>query len=129
MDSDAGVGTVIPISTHLVTVERPVAGSDDVRDPEGEGYDTPTDSAEQWEIVAEHVRAVIAAGGGIETASGETVQYTVLADPSPIDHDCRLTDEATGEQYQVAWAVATPGVAGQLASVRAGLTTMEGPGA
>lgn len=119
---------MIPIATHSITIEAPAPGSDDVRDPEGEGYDTPSDSAEAWTTVATNVRAVIAAGGGTESTAGELVQYTVLADPSPLEHDCRITDEATGQKYQVVWAVATPGVEGMLASVRAGLTTMEGPG-
>lgn len=113
---------MIPIATHRVKVERPLNA--DTRDPE-------TGTAETWETVAEHVRAVIAAGGGAETGPGatEVVQFSLLADPVELDQGYRVTDEATSDKYPVAWAVHTPGVVGRLASVRAGLTTIRGAAA
>jgi hypothetical protein len=110
---------MIPISTHLITVERPTNA--DTRDPE-------TGTAETWETVDTDVRAVIADGGGAETGPGatEVVRFTLLADPVELDQGYRVTDQATSATYPVTWAVHTPGVAGQLASVRAGLTTIRG---
>lgn len=113
---------MIPIATHRITVERPTNANS--RDPWG-------DTAETWLVVATKVRAVIAAGNGAQVAPGETevVQFSLLADPVELDQGYRVTDEATGTKYPVAWAVPTPGVVGLLASVRAGLTTVEGAAA
>lgn len=113
---------MIPIATHSIDVERPTNA--DTRDPE-------TGAAETWATVATEVRAVIADGGGAEIGPGatEVVRFTLLADPVELDQGYRITDRATGTKYPVAWAVHTPGVAGRLASVRAGLTTIRGAAA
>lgn len=113
---------MIPISTHLIRVERnPVQAAAD-----------PWESAPagQVVIVAEHVRAVIAAAQGSqpgrETETGSRVVYTVLADPCDLTHRDVVVDEATGDRYPVQWVVHSPGLAG-LASVRAGLSLFAGP--
>jgi hypothetical protein len=114
---------VIPVSTHLITVER--------------GADPST--VDPWEaappgqpdLVAEHVRAVIAVGAGrgagVETGTSEAVEFALLCDPVDLSHLDTVIDEATGDRYAVEWVVASPGLAG-LASVRAGLSTYNGFG-
>lgn len=121
---------MIPLATTTITAEAPVAGSEDNRDPYGEGYDTPTDQPAAWaSITPAPVRAVIDSGGGAETDPGatETINATLLCDPLPeLTHLCRVTDAATGQTYDVEWVVHHPGVLGHLASTKAGLTITEG---
>lgn len=111
---------VIPVATHRVRVERNVAAS---------SSDPWESAAGQVEVVAEHVRAVLAAGGGAyggrESDVASTVVYTMLADPCELTHLDVVVDEATGERYPVVWVVHSPGLAG-LASTRAGLSATEG---
>lgn len=127
---------MIPVSTTTITVERREqleAGQPEEvdQDPWDEGYSDAPHPA-YFETVAEGVRAVIAVGGGqlagreVGPGVSEVVNYSLLCDPTDLDYLDEVVDEVTGQRYSVEWSVTSPGVAGQLSSTKAGLSTRKG---
>lgn len=118
---------MIPISTTTIKVEHPDAAVDDVQDPDGAGYGTPSDIPNQWTTTATGVRAVISPTGGRSGPPGDTqvVDFMLVCDPIVLRHTARVTDEATGRVFSVDWTDTTDGVA-NLGHTRAGLTTVTG---
>lgn len=116
----------IPLATTTITVERRQApASDD--DP----WDTADDTAaDEFVPVAQAVRAVISVRERQQpTGPGdsESVTFSLQCDPCDLTYLDQVTDDNTGQAYEVAWAVELQGVAG-LSSVKAGLTTRKGLG-
>ena len=122
----------VPLATTTVTIWRKDAEIEETRDPWEDGYsdDPPLDNA--FAILDEGIRAVISVGGGtysgrtVGPGDSESVVYTLLADPCDLQYLDEVEDEYTGDRYQVSWVVNSPGIDGDLASVKAGLTTRKG---
>jgi hypothetical protein len=111
-----------PVATTTITIKR----APDRSNIDPEDYD-PSDFAE----VAVGIRAIIDASRAYSgTAPGpgdrEQVTFSLLCDPTDLRYLDVVIDERTSQEYAVSWAVHTPGVAGYLASVLAGLTTTKG---
>lgn len=82
----------LPLFTTTITVERP--GSGDAMD------------APDYDTIESGVRAVIGSPSGVESvASGSSEQVTARLDCDVCDlaHGDRVTDDATGETWQVSW--------------------------
>ena len=109
---------MIPVATTTVKVWRKGSA---VEDP----WDEPVSA---FAVLDDGVRAVISVSSGRTVGPGdsESVEFALLADPCDLQYLDEVEDESTGRRYAVEWAMASPGVAGQLASVRAGLSTREG---
>lgn len=123
----------IPVATTTVTIWRRDDLLEAGQDPWDDGYaDAQTND---YAILDEGIRAVISVGGGsyagrtVGPGDSEQVVFSLLADPCDLQYLDEVSDDQTGQRYQVAWSIASPGVAGILASVRAGLTTRKGAGA
>lgn len=120
---------MIPIATTTITIRRPAAAVDDIQDPFGEGYDTPSDIPNQWSTIATGVRAVInttdqgAASG--RPGDTEEIQYRVVCDPTDMTYKDVVIDEPTGVLYSVISVIQTPAVHG-LGNTRASLQTLRG---
>lgn len=115
----------IPISNTLITVERP-ADLSNVEPWGGDAIPDPT-------VAAEDVRAVInvsvsLVAGATGPGDSESVRFTLLCDPVDLNYQDVVLDQVTGTRYAVTWAVQSPGIGGQLASTKAGLTTYQGFG-
>lgn len=120
---------MIPLATTTVTVRRPDASTRS-GDPYGADYPQGDGTLpnRQGEIVASSVRAVIAPGGASGTGFGgesEAVTFTLRCDPTDLSYLDTITDESTGQVYEVVWALTTAGVAG-LGHTVAGLRTLKG---
>lgn len=118
---------MITVATTTIKVEHSDQAIDDIQDPWGEGYDTPSDIPDVWNVVAEGVRAVIDAPTGTEGGPGDTevINFTLKCDPVILTFRDRVTDETSGQMYSVVWAVAQAGIFG-LSHVTAGLRTIKG---
>lgn len=117
---------MIPIATTTITVTREARPA--TEDPLGEGYDEPEDRDDTAATIAGGVRAVIATGSGNGSKAGgesEQVEFRLTCDPCPLSYLDTVTDDTTGDVYEVRWATETPGVAG-LGHVAAGLRTTKG---
>lgn len=118
---------MIPVATTRVRVWRKDTELGETQDP---WEDNTTTNA--FAILDEGIRAVVSVGGGnyagqtVGPGDSETVNFTLLADPCDLQYLDEVEDEVTGVRYQVEWSIASPGVAGHLASVRAGLSTRKG---
>jgi hypothetical protein len=124
----AAAAVSIAIATTRITVERPARPA--TEDPYGEGYDDPADRDDTKALVIDGHRATISpAGAGIvgNTSGGESevMQYRLTCDPCPMSYLDVVTDERTGQEFEVLWAIESPGVAG-LGHVAAGLRTIKG---
>lgn len=123
---------MIPIATTTVTIWRKDAEVEQTRDPWEDGYTDDPVTSNDFAILDEGVRAVVNVGGGnyagrtVGPGDSEFVNYTLLADPCDLQYLDEVEDEITGQRFAVEWAISSPGVAGQLASVRAGLSTRKG---
>lgn len=85
----------LPLATTTVTVSR--SDQDGTKD----AYDTVT-----YTDRAQRVRAVISGPGGTEvTAGGSSEQVSARLDCDPCDlrHDDRVTDDTTGDVWEVSW--------------------------
>jgi hypothetical protein len=108
---------MIPLATTTVTVTR--SGSTAYDD----GYDTlpaPT-------IVAAGVRAHLSAPSGREAVDGgsaQTVQWRLTCDPVDLHHADTVTDDSTGDVWDVVWAQTRTALG--LAHTVAGLTRASG---
>ena len=84
----------VPLATTTITIRRP----DGTDDP----YETPASA-----LIARGVRAHIGSPSGSEKIVGgakEVVDAVVRLDPTPcLTHRDRLTDEGTGECWEVTW--------------------------
>lgn len=86
---------MIPLASTTVTVSR----SD--QDGTVDSYDTVT-----YTPRPQHVRAVIGRPGGGETTTGgssEQATATLDCDPCDLRHDDRVTDDTTGDVWEVTW--------------------------
>lgn len=116
----------IVIATTTITVTR--AARPATEDPWGDGYDEPADRDESTPTIASDVRATIAPGSASGSNSGgeqQVAEFRLTCDPCPLDYRDLVTDDTTGQEYEVLWAVENPGVAG-LGHVAAGLRTIKG---
>lgn len=90
---------MIPLATTTITVTRNTLLA--TADP----YDPVTASPE---TVASAVRAHLSAPGGFETQRGQSAQEDVAwrlsCDPCDLTNDCTVTDDNTGDTYEVEWA-------------------------
>lgn len=126
----------IPIATTTISIEREEYVRDvDTpvdADPWGAGYDEDADqvpdAASSWVVVESNIRANLGAPTGRQIAGGTRIEYPLAADPCGLVAGDRLYDERTGRRFAVLWAVDTPGVAGLLASVQAGVYEVTGTG-
>lgn len=85
---------MIPLATTTVSVER--------RGDESANYEAVTLTP-----IASGVRAHIGTPSGTEFLKGgsrETVTFRLDCDPVELDSECEVTDDRTGERYQVIWA-------------------------
>jgi hypothetical protein len=120
---------MIPVATTTIDVLR---RDNDLGATEDPWEDTDAEALNAFAVLEESVRAVISVGGGnyagrtVGPGDSEFVNYTLLADPCDLQYLDEVEDKTTGQRYQVEWAISSPGVAGQLASVRAGLSTRKG---
>lgn len=118
---------MIPVATTTVRTWRKDNELGETQDP-WEDNTTTNDFA----VLDEGIRAVVSVGGGnyagrtVGPGDAETVTFTLLADPCDLQYLDEVEDEQTGARYQVEWSISSPGIAGQLASVRAGLSTRKG---
>ena len=123
---------MIPLATTKVKIWRKDAATEATRDPWEDGYPDDPAQANDFSVLDEGVRAVIAVGGGtyagrtVGPGDSETVNFSLLADPCSLQYLDEVEDEYTGDRYQVEWVVHTPGIEGELASTRAGLSTRKG---
>lgn len=119
----------LPIATTTISVIEPTTSS--TEDPLGEGYDEEVDGNVDHHdetTKATGVRAVISAGGARGRNVGgdsEEATFSLVCDPTDLTFSDIVVDEMTGQRYEVAWAVETPGVAG-LGHMQAGITTSKG---
>jgi hypothetical protein len=93
---------MIPVATTTITVTEPAAA-----DEYAEPYSTPA----AGQITAANVRAVIDYPAGREDVQGgeqAVWSFRLVCDPTPITRFSRITDERTGQQYQVVWVLAYP---------------------
>jgi hypothetical protein len=113
----------IMVATTRITVRRPDDGSD--RDPDGDGYDTPSDTEPVWTSAYTGVRATIipSAGRTGQPGDAEFVAFQLACDPIDLRHTDLVDDETTGDTYRVEWAETAAGVAG-LGHTVAGLSTV-----
>lgn len=123
----------IPLATTTITVRRPTAAEQSA-DPYGDGYEdapgTPSVIDGQGDVVAAAVRAVISPGGARGTSNGsesELVEFRLVCDSTDLRYGDTVTDETTGQVFEVTWSVTTPGIAG-LGHTAAGITTTKGQG-
>ena len=122
----------IPVATTTVRIWRKDGEVEQTRDPWEDGYSDDPVLDNDFGILDEGIRAVVSVGGGnyagrtVGPGDSEFVNYTLLADPCDLQYLDEVEDEITGQRFAVEWAIASPGVAGQLASVRAGLSTRKG---
>lgn len=122
----------VPIATTTIRVWRKDSEVESTRDPWEDGYadDPALDNA--FAVLDEGIRAVIAVGGGalagrtVGPGDSEEVRFSLVADPCDLQYLDEVEDEYTGDRYQVEWVVSSPGIDGQLASTRAGLSTRKG---
>ena len=123
---------MIPVATTTVRIWRKDAEIEQTRDPWEDGYSDDPVLENAFGILDEGIRAVISVGGGtyagrtVGPGDSETVVFSMLADPCDLQYLDEVEDEITGQRYAVEWSVSSPGVGGQLASVRAGLSTRKG---
>lgn len=114
---------MIPLATTTISVVRGADLSD--VDP----WDrTPTAGGE---TIAAGVRAVIDSPSGQEGGPGdtETLQFTLMCDPTDVTFRDTIVDETTGESYQVVWTKLVPAPPGSdLDHVQAGLKQVTGFG-
>jgi hypothetical protein len=85
----------IPVASTTIAVAR--SDQDGTKDD----YDGVS-----FASVASRVRAVIGSPSGAETVMGgssEDVSAQLTCDPVSLRHDDRVTDETTGDQWQVVW--------------------------
>lgn len=85
----------LPLATTRITVLR----SD--QDGSKDEYDTLT-----FAPIASGVRAVVSSPRGAEqnqNGSSEDVSFRLDCDPTDLRHDDRITDETTGETFEVTW--------------------------
>jgi hypothetical protein len=116
----------IAIATTRVTVKRPSRPS--TEDPYGDGYDEPEDRDDTEATVVANHRATISPAGMTGVSSGgesEVAEFRLTCDPCSMSYLDTVTDETTGQVFDVLWANETPGVAG-LGHVAAGLRTIKG---
>lgn len=115
---------MITVATCTITIRRPRAAIEDIQDPYGAGYTTPSDVPDEYDTVAIGVRAVITPGSGRTGTPGDTEfsDYTLACDPVDLRHT-DLVDASTGQTYTVDWAHAMAGIAG-LDHTVAGLATI-----
>jgi hypothetical protein len=118
---------MIPVATTRVRTWRKDTELGETEDPWEDN--TATNA---FAVLDEGIRAVISVAGGtlagrtVGPGDAEVVRFTLLADPCDLQYLDEVEDQITGQRYQVEWVVAGPGVNGQLASVRAGLSTRKG---
>lgn len=121
---------MIPVATTTVRTWRKDSEVTSTDDPWDDGY--PDEVTNDFAILDEQVRAVISVGGGtyagrsVGPGDSEQVNFSLLADPCDLQYLDEVEDEVTGQRYAVDWVVHNPGVAGILASTRAGLSTRKG---
>ena len=104
------------------------------RDPNAAaGTQDPWESTGGYtQLVADGVRATIAAGNGVGAGrtvgpgDSEAVVFTLSADPCDLQYLDEVEDIPSGQRFGVSFAVSSPGLFGALASVTAGLTTRKG---
>lgn len=112
----------ISLSTTTISVKRP---SNTERDQWDE---TPEDPSN---LIASGVRATIKVNFQTARSGGpgdtETVEFLLMCDPTDLTYNDIVVDEATDTEYEVTWALTTPGVAG-LGHTQAGLKTVTGFG-
>ena len=119
----------IPVATTAIDVMRRDTELGAGEDP---WEDTPAEELNAFAVLEEDVRATIEAAGGalagrsVGPGDSEEVRYTLLCDPCDLQYLDEVKDRSTGQVYRVEWAISSPGVAGMLASVRAGLSTRKG---
>lgn len=105
---------MIPLATTTVTILRPASG-----DP----YETASAST-----VATGIGAHISAPSGAEIDRGgqlERIDAVLLVDAgTDLEHTDEVTDDATGDEYRVAWVRARRGLG--LDHVKAGLVAFHG---
>lgn len=90
----------LPIATTTITVRRPASLADG-EDP----YDEPTTAPK---LVAAGVRAHISVSAAVETVTGRAstndITYKLNADPIELDARDQITDDRSGEVFEVVWA-------------------------
>lgn len=109
----------VPLATTTVTISRIAA------DPDRDPYDAPPDPTD----VASGVRAHISTATGTEAVAGgsqEVVNFRMSCDPfdGGLLHTDTVSDDTSGEVYDVVWAVARFGVG--LDHFQAGLRQVSG---
>ena len=119
---------MIPLATTTVRIWRKDAEVEPTRDPWEDGYADDPVLDNDFAILDEKVRAVINVGVGQTVGPGDaqSVQFDLVADPCDLQYLDEVEDEYTGDRYQVEWVVSSPGISGQLASTRAGLSARKG---
>lgn len=116
----------IVIATTTIAVNRPARPA--TEDPWGEGYDAAAARDNTTSTVATGIRATIAPGGASGSSVGgesQTIEFRLTCDPCPLAYGDTVTDETTGQLFDVEWAVETPGVEG-LGHIAAGLRQTKG---
>lgn len=123
---------VIPLATTQVRIWRKDSEVEPTRDPWEDGYSDDPVLDNAFAILDEGIRAIISVGGGtyagrtVGPGDSQEVQFTLAADPCDLQYLDEVEDEYTGDRYQVEWVVNSPGIGGQLASTRAGLSARKG---
>jgi hypothetical protein len=122
----------LPVATTTIRTWRKDSEVTSNDDPWEDGYPDDPLSANDFAILDEKIRAVVSVGGGtyagrsVGPGDSEQVNFSLLADPCDLQYLDEVEDELTGQRYAVEWVVHNPGVAGILASTRAGLSTRKG---
>ena len=122
----------LPLATTKITIWRKDAEVEQGRDPWEDGYSDDPPASNDFAVLSTGIPAVISVGGGalagrsVGPGDSEEVRFSLIADPCDLQYLDEVEDEYTGDRYQVEWAISNPGIGGQLASTRAGLTTRKG---
>jgi hypothetical protein len=107
----------IPVATTRISV---------LRSPDRSGVDPDDYTPEDFTVLSSGIRAVISvsgaySGSGPGTGDHESVQATLICDPTDLQYLDQVVDDVTGDRYTVDWCFNSPGIAGYLALTKAGL--------
>lgn len=106
---------MIPLHTTTITVRR-LAGAP-VPASQSDPYEEP---AQGYSVTAAGVRAVLSVPSAVTTRDGgsrEETTWRLSCDLAEVAYLDRITDESTGEEYEVVWARERAGERGDLAHV------------
>lgn len=123
------VAVAIAVHTTTISIKRSPTGSVSERDPWERTSNVAALPAPA--TIASGVRADISIGRGSGRSGGpgdtETIEFSLVCDPTDLSYSDLVVDERTGTTYAVAWAMDYPGFPG-LEHVTAGLRTVTGFG-